>query len=158
MCVVGRVFKPSRLKVLALNMALNEYFRPVEWYLVFNSKPKSFIHENYHGKAKELFNLNTALIERVRIRGLYNHVRRRLQKKGLLKRVKELKGKERRKVDQQLHIIANQIVAYVKRFPKPVIVMGDLNWIISRDRRRLTGDSIAYHLENFKQSLNIRRL
>ena len=50
-CIVGKVFKPSRLKVLALNMALNEYFRPVEWYLVFNSKPKSFLHENYYGKS-----------------------------------------------------------------------------------------------------------
>jgi transposase len=32
-CVVGKVFKPSRLKVSALNMALNEGFRLVEWYL-----------------------------------------------------------------------------------------------------------------------------
>jgi hypothetical protein len=35
-----------------------------------------------------------------RVRGLYNHIRRRLQKKKLLKKVKELKGKERRKVNQ----------------------------------------------------------
>jgi IS605 OrfB family transposase len=61
-----------------------------------------------------------------RIRGLYGHIRRRLQEKKLLKKVKELKGKERRKVDRQLHIIANQIVAYAKQFPKPVIVMEDL--------------------------------
>jgi putative transposase len=50
------------LKVLALNMALNEYFRLVEWYLNFNSRLKSFLHENC--KAKELF--NTALIRTAR--------------------------------------------------------------------------------------------
>jgi len=64
-----------------------------------------------------------------RIRGLYGHIRRRLLKKKLLKKVKELKGKEKRKVSQQLHIIANQIVAYAKQFPKPVIVMEDLTGI-----------------------------
>ncbi|MHA1506923.1 MAG: RNA-guided endonuclease TnpB family protein [Candidatus Asgardarchaeia archaeon] len=42
-------------------------------------------------------------------------------------KVKEIKGKERRKVNQQLHIIANQIVEYAKQFPKPVIVMENLN-------------------------------
>ncbi|MHA1859510.1 MAG: IS200/IS605 family accessory protein TnpB-related protein, partial [Candidatus Asgardarchaeia archaeon] len=64
-----------------------------------------------------------------RIRGLYSHIRRRLQGKKLLKKVKELKGKERLKVNQQLHIIANQIVQYAKQFPKPVIVMENLNGI-----------------------------
>jgi IS605 OrfB family transposase len=32
-------------------------------------------------------------------------------------------------VNQQLHIIANQIVAYAKQFPKPVIVMENLKGI-----------------------------
>ena len=64
-----------------------------------------------------------------RIRGLYNHIRRKLQEKKRLGKVKELKGKERRKVSQQLHIIANQIIKYAKQFPKPVIVMEDLNGI-----------------------------
>jgi putative transposase len=49
-----------------------------------------------------------------------------LQKKKLLKKVKELRGRERRKVEQQLHIIANQIIQYAKQFLKPVIVMEDL--------------------------------
>ena len=40
-----------------------------------------------------------------------------------MKKVKELKGRERCKVIQQLHIIANQITAYAKRFPKPMIVV-----------------------------------
>ena len=64
-----------------------------------------------------------------RIRGLYSHVRRKLQEKKLLKKVKELKGRERNKVNQQLHIIVNQIVDYAKQFPKPVIVMENLNGI-----------------------------
>jgi IS605 OrfB family transposase len=278
-CIIGKVFKPNRLKVLALNRALNEYFRLVRWYISFNSKSKSFLHENGYEKAKELFNLSTALIqtardkaveilksfeetrkedsilrlkrisirfdkrcykfskttniltpywltlslnkeERVslpivfgekqkerieealrgewkftavemvkrngewyahfilkktievpnepktviaidrgehnlavavaisknnpskpmkgqfwrgeeikRIRGLYSHIRRKFQEKKLLKKVKEFKGKENRKINQQLHIIANQIVAYAKQFPKPIIVMENLNGI-----------------------------
>ena len=62
-CVVGKVFKPNKQKVLDLNRSLNEYFRLVRWYLDFNSKSKSFLHENGYGKAKNLFNLNTALIQ-----------------------------------------------------------------------------------------------
>ena len=284
-CVVGKVFKPNRLKVLALNRTLSEYLRLVKWYLGFNSKSKSFLHENGYEKAKGLFNLNTALIqtgrdkaveilksfekkrkedsflslkrisirfdrrcysfskttnvltpywltlslnkrerislpivfgekqrERIegafsgewqfttvemvkrngewyahfvlgkavevsdepetviaidrgehnlavavaisknnlnksmkgqfwrgqeikRIRGLYFHIRRKLQEKGLIGKVKELKGKERRKVNQQLHIIANQIVEYAKQFPKPVIVMENLNGIRSNFKK-----------------------
>jgi len=277
--VVGKVFKPNKGKVLALNRTLNEYFRLVKWYLSFNSASKTFLHKNGYERAKELFNLNTALIqtardkaveilksfeknrkegsvlrlkrisirfdrrcysfskttnvltpywltlslsrhERIslpivfgekqkqrieealrggwqfttvemvkrdgewyahfvlkksvevpdepetiiaidrgernlavavaisrtnlhkpmrgqfwrgaeikRIRGLYAHIRRTIQKKKLLKKVKEFKGKERRKVNQQLHIIANRIIAYAKQFPKPVIVMEDLTGI-----------------------------
>jgi len=274
--VIGKVFKPNKKKVLALNKALSEYFRLVKWYLSFNSTSKTFLHNNYYEKAKEIFNLNTALIQTARdkavetlksfkesrksdsvlrlkrisirfdkrcykfsktsnvltpywltlslrknenislpivfgerqrqrieealrgewqfttvemvkrdgvwyahfvlkkivevpdrpetviaidrgernlavavaisinnpdkpmkgqfwrgaeikrIRGLYNHIRRKLLKKKLLKKVKELKGREKRKVEQQLHIIANQIIAYAKQFPKPVIAMEDL--------------------------------
>jgi len=283
--VVGKVFRANRLKVLALNRALGEYFKLVKWYLGFNSKSKSFLHENGYEGAKRLFNLNTALIqtardktveilksfeetrrensvlrlkrisirfdkrcysfskatnvltpywltlslnkrERVslpiafgerqkqrveealrgewqfttvemvkrdgewyahfvlsktvelpdepktviaidrgehnlavavaisrhnpekpmkgqfwrggeikRIRGLYGHIRRKLQKKQRVGKIKELKGKERRKVNQQLHIIANQIVEYAKKFPKPLIVMEDLNGIRENFRK-----------------------
>jgi hypothetical protein len=65
-CVVGKVFKPNRLKVLALNRTLNEYSRLVRWYIGFNSKSKNFLHENFYAKAKGLFNLNTALIQTAR--------------------------------------------------------------------------------------------
>ncbi|MGB9779050.1 MAG: RNA-guided endonuclease InsQ/TnpB family protein, partial [Candidatus Bathyarchaeales archaeon] len=275
----GKVFKPNERKVLALNRTLSEYFKLVKWYLNFNSKSKSFLHENGYEKAKELFNLNTALIqtardkaveilkgfektkkedsvltlkkisirldkrcysfskttnvltpywltlslnrrERIslpivfgerqkqrieeafkgewqfatvemvkqygewyahfvlkktvelidepetviaidrgevnlavavavsknnpnkplkgqfwrgeeikRIRGLYGHIRRKLQEKHEIGKAKELKGKERRKVNQQLHIIANQIIRYAKQFPNPIIVMENLNGI-----------------------------
>jgi putative transposase len=278
-CVVGKVFRPNKSKILALNKTLSEYFKLVKWYLGYNSKSKKFLHEKCYEDAKRLFNLNTALIqtardkaveilksfeenrkeesvlklkrisirfdkrcygfsktdnvltpywltlslnkkERIslpivfgerqrqrieealkgewqfatvemvkrdgewyahfvlkkvvevpdepetviaidrgehnlavavaiskenpskpmkgkfwegeeikRIRGLYNHIRRRLQEKKLIKKVKELRGKERRKVNQQLHIVANQIVAYAKQFPKPIIVMEDLTGI-----------------------------
>lgn len=64
--VVGKVFKPNRLKVLALNRTLSEYFRLVKWYLGFNSKSKSFLHKNGYEKAKELSFLNTALIQTAR--------------------------------------------------------------------------------------------
>jgi putative transposase len=284
-CVVGRVFQPNRLKVLALNRVLSEYFGLVKWYLSFNSTSKSVLHENGYKRAKELFNLNTALIQTARdkaveilkgfeetrkenstlrlkrasirfdsrcysfsettnvltpywltlslnrrervslpilfgerqrqrieealrgewhfttvemvkregewyahfvlkkavevpdepetviaidrgehnlavavalskndpckpmkgqfwrgeeikkIRGLYNHIRRKLQEKKLLKKVKELKGKERDKVNQELHIIANQIVEYAKQFPKPIIVMEGLNGIRSNFKK-----------------------
>jgi len=277
--VIGEVFKPNPNKVLALNMALKEYFRLVRWYLSFNSTSKTLLHENGYEKAKRLFNLNTALIQTARdktieilksfkknrrddsvlrvkrvsirfdkrcysfskttnaltpywltlslfrgrrvslpivfgerqkarieeafrgewsfttvemvkrngewyahfvlkktvevpdepetviaidrgeanlavavavskdnpekpikgrfwrgeeikrIRGLYSHIRRKLQEKNRVGKIKELGRRERRKVNQQLHVIANEIVAYAKQFPKPVIVMEDLNGI-----------------------------
>ncbi len=64
-----------------------------------------------------------------RIRGLYNHIRRKLQEKNRMGKIKALKGKERHMVNQQLHVIANQIVTYAKQFPKPVIVMENLKEI-----------------------------
>jgi hypothetical protein len=79
----------------------------VKWYIDFNSKSKSFLHENGYVKAKELFNLNTALIQTARDKAIGNI--------------------ERRKVNQQLHIIATKIVQYTKQYSKPVIVMENLN-------------------------------
>jgi IS605 OrfB family transposase len=277
--VVGKVFRPNRRKILALNRCLVEYFRLVKRYLSFNSASKRFLHENSYHMAKRFYSLNTALIqtardkaveilksfhrnmkddsilnlkkisirfdrrcysfskttnvltpywltlslnrgERIslpitfgerqrrrieeafrgewrfttvemvkrngewyahfilkktvgltenpetiiaidrgernlavavaisknnptkpmkgqfwrgeeikRIRGLYSHIRRKLQEKRRIGKVKELKGKEKRKVNQQLHIIANQIIEYAKQFPKPVIVIENLNGI-----------------------------
>jgi len=282
--VIGKVFKPNRGKVSALNRALEAYFRLLRWYLHFNSKSKPALHRNCYEEAKERFNLHTALIQTARdkaiemlksfeknkkedtvldlkrtsmrfdkrcyrftkttnvltsywltlslskgkrislpivfgerqkqriekmlggewelttvemvkrdgewfahfvlkktvevpdepetviaidrgehnlavavaisrnnpkpmkgrfwrgseikrIRGLHAHIRRRLQEKHRFGKVKELRGKERRKVSQQLHIIANGIVAYAKQFPEPVIVMEDLNGVRENFRK-----------------------
>jgi putative transposase len=64
-----------------------------------------------------------------RTRGKYAHIRRKMQRRKLMKDVKKLKNKEKRIVEQQLHTIANEIIAYAKQFPKPIIVMENLNGI-----------------------------
>jgi len=64
--VVGKVFKPNRRKVLALNRCLSYYLQLVKWYLRFNSTSKKFLHENGYERVKRLFNLNTALIQTAR--------------------------------------------------------------------------------------------
>jgi len=69
-CVVGKVFQPNRLKVLALNRVLSEYFGLVKWYLRFNSTSNRVLHENGYEAAKERFNLNTALIQTARDRAV----------------------------------------------------------------------------------------
>jgi len=65
-CVVGKVFRPNKSKVLALNKTLSEYFKLVKLYLNYNSTSKAFLHEKCYEKAKELFNLKTALIQTAR--------------------------------------------------------------------------------------------
>ncbi len=278
--MVGKVFKPNKRKVLALNKCLEEYFKLVNWYLSFNSTSKTFLHRNCYEKAKQVFNLNTALIQTARdkaveilksfnekkegkgepepklkrisirfdkrcysfakttnkltpywltlslnrreritlpivfgerqrvfieealqgkwqfctvemvkrngewyahfvlkkevefdeaetvigvdlgewnvataiaiskhnlskpmkgrfwsgarireIRGKHAHIRRNLQRKKRLDVVKRIGHKEKRVMNQQLHIIANEIVAYAKQFEKPVIVMEKLDGI-----------------------------
>ncbi|TDA30014.1 MAG: transposase, partial [Archaeoglobi archaeon] len=42
-CVVGKVFRPNKSKVLALNKTLSEYLKLVKWYLSYNSKSKKFL-------------------------------------------------------------------------------------------------------------------
>lgn len=64
--VVGKVFKANKGKILALNRCLEEYFRAVKYFLSFNSTSKTFLHRNGYEKAKQMFNLNTALIQTAR--------------------------------------------------------------------------------------------
>ncbi|UYL64888.1 MAG: hypothetical protein QIT35_gp92 [Methanophagales virus PBV299] len=64
--VRGRVLKPNKRKILALNKTLNKYLGLVKWYLSFNSTSKSFLHKHCYRKAKELFNLNPALTQTAR--------------------------------------------------------------------------------------------
>jgi IS605 OrfB family transposase len=61
-----------------------------------------------------------------RIRGLYGHIRRSLGRKKLIKKVKEIGQKENRKVNQEVHIVANRIIEYAKGFENPIISMEDL--------------------------------
>ncbi|MCW7078598.1 MAG: RNA-guided endonuclease TnpB family protein [Canidatus Methanoxibalbensis ujae] len=63
------------------------------------------------------------------IRGKYAHIRRNLQRKKRLDLVKQIGHKEKTIVNQQLHIIANEIIAYAKQFEKPVIAMEKLDGI-----------------------------
>jgi transposase len=59
-------FQAEQTEGLSSNKTLDEYFRLVKWYLSLNSTSKTFLHENCYEKAKELFNLNTALIQTAR--------------------------------------------------------------------------------------------
>lgn len=61
-----------------------------------------------------------------RIRGLYGHIRRNLGRKKLPNKIKEIGQKENRKVNQEVHIVANNIIEYVKQFEDPIITMEDL--------------------------------
>lgn len=70
-----------------------------------------------------------------RTRGLYGHIRRSLQLKGRFGKVKAIGEKENHIVNQQLHQIANEIVAYAKQFQKPVIAMEDLTGIRKRFKK-----------------------
>jgi len=63
------------------------------------------------------------------VRHKYFNIRKRLQEKGRLDVVKRLGGKERRMVNQELHVISKEIVEYAKQFPSPVIVMEKLTEI-----------------------------
>lgn len=60
------------------------------------------------------------------VRGLYGHIRRSLGRKKLPSKIKEIGNKENRKVNQEVHIVANKIIEYVKQFEDPIISMEDL--------------------------------
>jgi hypothetical protein len=79
-CVVGKVFRPNKSKILALNKTLREYFKLVKWYLSYNSTSKKFLHEKCYEDAKRLFNLNTALIQTARDKAV-EILKRRKQKR-----------------------------------------------------------------------------
>jgi len=90
--VAGKVLKPNKKKILALNRCLEEYFNTVKWYLSFNSTSKSFLHKNGYEKAKRLFNLNTALIQTARDKAVeilksFNEKKKDKVKKPKLKRI-----------------------------------------------------------------------
>ena len=64
--VVGKVWNANKGKILALNKCLNKYFKAVKFFLSFNSTSKTYLHKNGYEKAKQMFSLNTALIQTAR--------------------------------------------------------------------------------------------
>jgi len=75
------------------------------------------------------------------VRHKYFNIRKKLQEKGRLGVIKRLKGKEKRIVNHELHVISKKIVEYAKQFPLPILVM-----------EKLTGIR-----ENFKKSNKLNR-
>ncbi|AWR98520.1 IS200/IS605 family element transposase accessory protein TnpB [Metallosphaera hakonensis JCM 8857 = DSM 7519] len=63
------------------------------------------------------------------VRHKYFNIRKKLQEKRRLDVVRRLRGKERRIVNHELHVISKKIVEYAKQFPSPVIVMERLTGI-----------------------------
>ncbi|MBD3193673.1 MAG: hypothetical protein GF317_01355 [Candidatus Lokiarchaeota archaeon] len=64
--VRGKVFKPNKGKVLSLNRDLDQYIECVRWYLSFKPTSKQKHHKDAYKKAKELFELKTALLQSAR--------------------------------------------------------------------------------------------
>ncbi len=63
------------------------------------------------------------------VRHRYFDIRKKLQEKKRLDVIKRLRGKERRIVNHELHVISKKIVEYAKQFPSPVIMMEKLTGI-----------------------------
>ncbi len=64
--IIGKVFNANKNKILIINQALEKYFKLVKWYLDFNNISKKELHNRTYEKAKEMFDLNTALIQTAR--------------------------------------------------------------------------------------------
>ena len=62
------------------------------------------------------------------VRHKYFNIRKKLQEKRRLDVFKRLRGRERRIVNHELHVISKEIVEYAKQFPSPVIVMERLRY------------------------------
>ena len=62
-------------------------------------------------------------------KGKYHHIRRNLGKKKTPQMIRKIRNKLKEKTDQQLHILANEIIDYVSQFEKPIIVLENLTHI-----------------------------
>jgi transposase, IS605 OrfB family, central region len=69
------------------------------------------------------------------VRHRHFNIRRKLQERRRLDVFKRLRGKERRIVNHELHVISKEIVEYAKQFPSPVLVMEKLTGIRENFRR-----------------------
>jgi len=63
------------------------------------------------------------------VRHRHFNIRKKLQEKRRLDVIKRLRGKERRIVNHELHVISKEIVEYARQFPSPVLVMEKLTGI-----------------------------
>ena len=63
------------------------------------------------------------------VRHKYFNIRRKLQERRRLDVFKRLRGRERRIVNHELHVISEEIVEYAKQFPSPVLAMEKLTGI-----------------------------
>jgi len=134
-CVVGKVFKPNKRKVLALNKTLDEYFRLVMWYLSFNSTSKTFLHENCYEKAKELFNLNTALIQTARDKAV--EILKSFEKKQ--------KRGQRSKAQKDIHTLRQEMLQVLQddECPNPLLAYAELE----QERKSEPTDSLRREAE-----------
>ena len=64
--VIGKVFKPNKGKVLSLNRDLDRYMECVRWYLSFKPTSREKLHNDAYKKAKQRFELKTALLQTAR--------------------------------------------------------------------------------------------
>lgn len=88
------------------------------------------------------------------LKGKYHHVRRNLGRKKCPKTIKKIKDKLKKRTDQQLHILANDIIDHVSQFEKPLIVMEDLTNI----RKNFEKGKRSRKLNKRMNSLPFRKL
>lgn len=88
------------------------------------------------------------------LKGKYHHIRRNLGRKKRPQMIKKIKDKLKRKTDQQLHILANDMIDYVSQFEKPIIVMEDLTNIRKNFKKGKRGKKLNRRMN----SLPFRKL
>jgi len=64
--IIGKVLRPNKWKILALNRCQERYFKLVRWYLSFSSTSKRFLHERCYSEARRRFGFNAALTQTAR--------------------------------------------------------------------------------------------
>ncbi|MBD3193548.1 MAG: IS200/IS605 family element transposase accessory protein TnpB [Candidatus Lokiarchaeota archaeon] len=69
------------------------------------------------------------------LKGKYHHIRRSLGRKEKPQMIKKIKDKLKKRTDHQLHILANEIVAYAEQFENSLIVMENLTHIRNNFRK-----------------------
>ncbi|MBD3196066.1 MAG: hypothetical protein GF317_13490 [Candidatus Lokiarchaeota archaeon] len=81
--VIGKVFNPNKGKVLSLNRDLDQYINCMRWYLSFKPTSKQKLHKDAYHKAKQRFELKTALLQSARDKAVEIYTSfRKVKKKG----------------------------------------------------------------------------